>query len=143
MGSCIIIHIFFIWWMCCFCFFINCLSVFVFFFRPQTLIQHVGCVHNSRAKVNRFISNIDTCIFTRTSFQCSLFPPTNMDARRFCSADKLPILISYDLKMLDGQRKHFLFFLEDFTMYIKTVFCHGKKKTVNANRHCIQTSKLM
>lgn len=76
-------------------------------------------------------------------FNAVFFPPTNMDARRFCSADKLPILISYDLKMLDGQRKHFLFFLEDFTVYIKTVFCHGKKKTVNANRHCIKTSELM
>lgn len=126
-----------------FLFFLLIAFLFLFFFRPQTLIQHVGCVHNSRPKVNRFISNIDTCIFTRTSFQCSLFPPTYMDARRFCSADELPILISYDLKMLDGQRKHFLFFLEDFTMYIKTVFCHGKKKTVNANRHCIKTSELM
>lgn len=43
-------------------------------------------------------------------FNAVFFPPTNMDARRFCSADKLPILISYDLKMLDGQRKQFLFF---------------------------------
>lgn len=127
MGSCIIIHIFFIWWMCCFCFFINCLSVFVFF-RPQTLIQHVGCVHNSRAKVNRFISNIDTCIFTRTSFQCSLFFPTNMDARRFCSADKLPILISYDLKMLDGQRKHFLFFFGRFHDVYKDSFLSWQKE---------------
>lgn len=114
--------------MCCFCFFINCLSVFGFFFRPQTLIQHVGCVHNSRAKVNRFISNIDTCIFTRTSFQCSLFPPTNMDARRFCSADKLPILISYDLKMLDGQRKHFLFFLGRFHDVYKDSFLSWQKE---------------
>lgn len=142
MGSCIIIHIF-LFDECVVFVFLLIAFLFLFFFRPQTLIQHVGCVHNSRAKVNRFISNIDTCIFTRTSFQCSLFPPTNMDARRFCSADKLPILISYDLKMLDGQRKHFLFFLEDFTMYIKTFFCHGKKKTVNANRHCIKTSELM
>lgn len=43
-------------------------------------------------------------------FNAVFFPPTNMDARRFCSADKLPSLISYDLKMLDGQRKQFLFF---------------------------------
>lgn len=102
--------------------------LFLFFFRPQTLIQHVGCVHNSRAKVNRFISNIDTCIFTRTSFQCSLFPPTNMDARRFCSADKLPILISYDLKMLDGQRKHFLFFLGRFHDVYKDIFLSWQKE---------------
>lgn len=61
-------------------------------------------------------------------FNAVFFPPTNMDARRFCSADKLPILISYDLKMLDGQRKHFLVFWEDFTMYYKDSFLSWQKE---------------
>lgn len=61
-------------------------------------------------------------------FNAVFFPPTNMDARRFCSADKLPSLISYDLKMLDGQRKQFLFFGKFHDVYKDSFFCHGKKE---------------
>lgn len=61
-------------------------------------------------------------------FNAVFFPPTNMDARRFCSADKLPILISYDLKMLDGQRKHFLIFFGRFHDVYKDSFLSWKKE---------------
>lgn len=61
-------------------------------------------------------------------FNAVFFPPTNMDARRFCSADKLPILISYDLKMLDGQRKHFLFFFGRFHDVYKDSFLSWQKE---------------
>lgn len=61
-------------------------------------------------------------------FNAVFSPPTNMDARRFCSADKLPILISYDLKMLDGQRKHFLIFFGRFHDVYKDSFLSWQKE---------------